>query len=72
MHNPTIDVNAMQTLPPHIGSWPILSVGANKNEQLALTLAVVNGAKESPRRAEPKAPSWKQGRQIEAGRRLPA
>lgn len=72
VHNPTIDVNAMQTLPPHIGSWPILSVGANKNEELALALAVVNGAKESPWRAEPKALSWKQGRQIKADHRLPA
>ena len=40
----TLYLSALQTKPPNSGSLSFLSLGASKDEGLALALAAVNGA----------------------------
>lgn len=44
LFNPTMYFSALRTKPPNSGSLSFLSLGASKDEGLALVLAAVNGA----------------------------
>lgn len=50
--------SALRTKPANTGSLSFLSLGASKDEGLALALAVVNGATGWPLQAKVTGPKW--------------